>query len=141
MTATQRLKRGDLAKRSGCNLETIRYYETIGLMKSPERTSTGHRLYSKGDQQRLGFILRGRDLGFSIEELKSLLTLVDSHEYTCGEVRDITTNHLASVRKKLKNLKRLESALASVAARCTGEDIPDCPVIDVLFGQPGDGKP
>ena len=71
MTASQVIKRGELARRSGCNLETIRYYENIGLLQPPERTASGHRLYPPGDQARLGFILRGRDLGFSIEELKS----------------------------------------------------------------------
>lgn len=128
------VKRGELAKRSGCNLETIRYYENIGLLKPPERTASGHRLYSPGDQARLGFILRGRDLGFSIEELKSLLSLVDSHDYSCGEVLDMTRDHLASVRQKITDLKKLERTLADVSAQCEGGDVPECPIIDALFG-------
>ncbi len=128
------IKRGELAKRSGCNLESIRYYENIGLLKPPERTASGHRLYSPGDQARLGFILRGRDLGFSIEELKSLLSLVDSHDYSCGEVLDMTRDHLASVRQKITDLKKLERTLADVSAQCEGGDVPECPIIDALFG-------
>ena len=135
MTASQVIKRGELARRSGCNLETIRYYENIGLLQPPERTASGHRLYAPGDQARLGFILRGRDLGFSIEELKSLLSLVDSHPYSCGEVRDLTNNHLVSVRAKIADLTRLERTLADVSARCEGGDVPECPIIATLFGR------
>ncbi len=128
------IKRGELANRSGCNLETIRYYEKIGLLKPPERTASGHRLYSRDDQARLGFILRGRDLGFSIGELKSLLTLVDSHDYSCGEVLELTDGHLASVRQKIIDLKKLERTLADVSAQCDGGDVPGCPIIDALYG-------
>ena len=128
------IKRGELANRSGCNLETIRYYEKIGLLKPPERTASGHRLYSRDDQARLGFILRGRDLGFSIGELMSLPTLVDSHDYSCGEVLELTDGHLASVRQKIIDLKKLERTLADVSAQCDGGDVPECPIIDALYG-------
>ncbi|MEO1168778.1 MAG: helix-turn-helix domain-containing protein [Pseudomonadota bacterium] len=134
MAASRMIKRGELADRSGCNIETIRYYENIGLLKPPERTPAGHRLYSRDDRARLSFILRGRDLGFSIEELKSLLSLVDSHDYSCGEVLDLTRDHLASVRQKIADLKKLERTLADVSAQCEGGDVPECPIIDALFG-------
>lgn len=129
------MKRGALAQASGCNIETIRYYENIGLLHPPERTAAGHRLYPPDDQARLGFILRGRDLGFSIDELKSLLSLVDSHGYGCGEVLDLTRDHLKSVRQKIVALKRLERTLANVSAQCEGGDVPDCPIIDTLFAR------
>lgn len=135
MTRLNVIKRGELAKVSGCNIETIRYYEDIGLLHPPERTAAGHRLYSGDDQARLGFILRGRDLGFSIEELQSLLSLVDSHDYSCGEVLDLTRDHLTSVRQKIADLKKLERTLVSVSAQCEGGDVPECPIIDALFGQ------
>ncbi len=135
MTRQHMIKRGELAKVSGCNIETIRYYEDITLLRPPERTATGHRLYSADDRARLGFILRGRDLGFSIDELKSLLSLVDSHDYSCGEVLDLTRDHLTSVRQKIADLKKLERTLASVSAQCDGGDVPECPIIDALFGQ------
>lgn len=127
------IKRGELAKAAGCNIETIRYYEVIALLHPPERTAAGHRLYSDDDRARLGFILSGRDLGFSIDELKSLLSLVDSHDYSCGEVLDLTRDHLTSVRQKIADLKKLERSLASVSAQCEGGDVPDCPIIDALF--------
>ncbi len=126
------VKRGELARRLGCNIETIRYYEKIGLLHAPARSDGGHRLYAQDDQARLGFILRGRELGFSIDELRSLLSLVDSHTYTCGEVLSLTEDHLAGIREKIADLCRLEATLSEVSARCQGGDVPDCPIIDVL---------
>lgn len=127
------LKRGALAKRFGCNIETIRYYENIALLNAPGRTESGHRVYSPGDQARLGFILRGRELGFSVEELRSLLSLADSHDYTCGDVLALTRRHLEDVRIKIRDLSRLERTLADVSARCDGGDVPRCPVMDALL--------
>ncbi len=126
------IKRGELSKRSGCNIETIRYYEKIGLLAEPGRSDGGHRLYEPADQARLGFILRGRELGFSIDELRSLLSLVDSNTYTCGEVLAHTQSHLDSIRKKITDLRRLEVMLSEVSAKCQGGDVPDCPIIDAL---------
>jgi len=126
------LKRGALAKRFGCNIETIRYYENIALLEPPDRTEAGHRVYSPRDQARLGFILRARDLGFSVEELRSLLSLANSHNYTCGEVLTLTERHLADVRRKITDLRRLEQTLAAVSANCEGGNAPSCPVMDAL---------
>jgi len=126
------LKRGELSKRSGCNIETIRYYEKIGLLPEPGRSDGGHRLYEPADQARLGFILRGRELGFSIDELRSLLSLVDSNAYTCGEVLALTQGHLDSIREKITDLRRLEVMLSEVSAKSKGGDVPDCPIIDAL---------
>ncbi len=127
------IKRGELAKRSGCNLETIRYYEIIGLLRPPTRSTGGHRLYSENDQARLRFILRSRELGFSIEELRSLLSLVDAGTYTCGEVYALTQEHLASVSKKISDLKKLEKTLKSISSECSGGEAPDCPIIETLI--------
>lgn len=127
------LKRGALAKRFGCNIETIRYYETIGLLGAPDRTPSGHRVYAPKDQTRLGFILRARELGFSVEELRSLLSLSDSHAYTCGDVLAVTERHLDDIGKKIADLQRLETTLAEMSARCAGGDVPDCPIMDALL--------
>lgn len=132
-SARDPIKRGDLSKRSGCNIETIRYYEKIGLLEAPVRSDGGHRLYAPKDQACLGFILRGRELGFSIEELRSLLSLVDSSDYTCGEVLTLTRGHLAGIRKKVADLRRLERTLAEISSQCEGGAVPDCPIIDALF--------
>ena len=131
----QSIKRGILAKITGCNIETIRYYEDIDLLGAIDRTSSGHRLYSPDDQARLRFILRARELGFSIAELRDLLGLVDSHNYSCGEVLQLTSNHLVSVRQKIADLKKLERTLANISAQCEGGDVPDCPIVDTLFGE------
>ena len=90
---------------------------------------------SAGSGVPLRFILRGRELGFSIEELRSLLNLVDGGDYTCGEVHEVTISHLDSVRKKIDDLRRLEHTLAEMSAQCEGGAVPECPVIDVLFGE------
>jgi MerR family mercuric resistance operon transcriptional regulator len=130
--ANQPLKRGALAKRFECNIETIRYYENIALLEPPDRTDGGHRVYSLKDQARLGFILRARELGFSVEQLRSLLSLSDSHNYTCGEVLTLTERHLEDVKRKIADLRRLEKTLADVSARCDGGNAPTCPVMDAL---------
>lgn len=128
----QALKRGALAKIFSCNIETIRYYETIGLLAAPDRTRGGHRVYAPQDQARLGFILRARELGFSVDELRSLLGLADSHRYTCGEVLALTERHLQDVRRRIADLRRLERTLADMSSRCAGGDVPDCPIMDSL---------
>src|SRR5215470_13178632 len=78
------LTRGALAARTGCNIETIRYYERVGLLPPPPRSAGGHRLYGEGLIRRLNFVRRSRDLGFSVEEIRELLLLVDGGTYTCG---------------------------------------------------------
>ena len=130
------IKRGELARRSGCNIETIRYYEQTGLLHEPQRSDSGHRLYAPPDEARLGFILRGRELGFSLEELRGLLSLVDSHDYSCAEVLALTVRHLDNIRQKIDDLRRMEDTLASVSAQCLGGDLPECPIIDTLQSSP-----
>ncbi len=132
--APEFVTRGRLAKATGCNIETIRYYEQIGLMPAAMRSDSGYRIYGAIERQRLSFILRGRELGFSIKGLRSLLSLVDGGDYTCGEVRDQTLRHLEDVRAKIADLRRLELTLAEVSAQCEGGTVPDCPIIDALFG-------
>lgn len=126
------LQRAELARRSGCNLETIRYYEKIGMMPEPPRTASGYRVYDEQHVARLRFILRGRELGFSIEELRGLLDLVDGGTQTCAEVKERTERHLGEVRAKIADLKRIEKVLATTAAQCSGERVPECPVLDAL---------
>lgn len=132
-TTNAPITRGELAKRSGCHLETVRYYEKIGLLPPPARSEGGYRLYKIDDQRRLRFILRGRELGFSIDELRSLLSLVDSKAYTCGEIQSMTVDHLGSVRQKITDLKRLERTLVKISNECSGGAVPECPVLDALW--------
>ncbi|WP_028464241.1 MerR family transcriptional regulator [Nisaea denitrificans] len=126
------LKRAALARRTGCNLETIRYYEKINLMPAPPRTASGYRVYDEQHVARLRFILRARELGFTIEETRGLLGLVDGGTQTCAEVKERTVRHLADVRAKIADLQRIERVLATTAASCTGDDVPKCPVLEAL---------
>lgn len=127
------MTRKRLADRAGCSIETVRYYESAGLMPEPERGANGYRLYGEDDARRLGFVLRARRLGLTIEDVRGLLALVDGERVTCAEVQEATMRHLEEVRARLADLQRLERTLADVASRCSGQAVPDCPVIDALM--------
>ena len=127
-----RLTRGKVSKLTGCNLETIRYYEQIGLLPPPRRSEAGHRLYDERLLRRLNFIRRCRELGFSLKEVRGLLRLVDRGTDTCAEVKEMTEAHLRSVRTKIADLRVLEKTLKEMVAKCVGNKVPECPIIDVL---------
>ena len=131
-TPVTNLLRSDLARATGCNLETIRYYENIGVMPDPPRTVKGFRVYGEAHVRRLGFVMRMRELGFSLEEVRGFLTLVDGGTQTCAEVLERTKSHLGTVRAKISDLQRIEKVLAETAAQCSGDDVPECPVLDAL---------
>lgn len=132
LMSQQGIRRGELAKLTGCNLETIRYYEKISLIPAPPRGPNGYRLYDEGHVRRLRFVLRARELGFTIDNVHGLLQLVDGGKQTCAEVKARTEKHLADVRAKIADLRRIERILATTAASCSGENVPDCPVLDAL---------
>ncbi len=131
---------GALAARSGIKIETIRYYERIGIMPKPPRSAAGYRRYTSEHLKRLIFIRRGRELDFSLDVLRGLLRLVDGHTHTCTEGRALALEHLEDIRGKIADLKRLERAMAEIAARCTGKPIPDCALVDTLFSAPTDSS-
>jgi MerR family mercuric resistance operon transcriptional regulator len=124
---------GEMSKRTGVNIETIRYYERINIMPQPDRTAGGNRQYNHEQLKRLSFIKTSRELGFSIDEIRSLLEMVDRQDFTCGEVHRLTIGHLASVREKIKGLRKLEKALVGMLAECSQGDVPDCPILETLF--------
>ena len=124
---------GVLSKGTGCNIETIRYYERIRLMPKPPRSPGGHRLYEDDHLRRLTFIRRSRELGFTLEEVRGLLRLVDGGSYTCAEVKTLTLDHAAEVRRKVADLRKLERVLREMAAECEGGEVPECPIIDALY--------
>jgi MerR family mercuric resistance operon transcriptional regulator len=126
------LKRSDLAKLTGCNLETIRYYEGVGLMPDPPRSPAGHRRYATAHVERLSFIMRARDLGFTMEEIRGLLSMLDCGSHTCGEVEKRGRDHLNVVRAKIKDLQNIEAILAETIAKCSGSDARECPLLTVL---------
>jgi MerR family mercuric resistance operon transcriptional regulator len=123
---------GQLAAAAGVNLETVRYYERIKLMPLPARTASGRRAYEEGHIRRLAFIRRARGLGFSIEQIRTLLALAEPSHASCAEGREIARRHLDEVRAKRADLARLESILAETIARCSGEPARSCPVLDML---------
>ncbi len=125
---------GALARRSGVHLETIRYYERIGLMPSPARSESRRRLYQPTHLERLIFIRRCRELGFPLEEIRILLGLAEGGEAHCGEVRAIALQHLQAIRRKIKDLQELERVLGDLAAQCDPGQAGVCPVIESLFG-------
>jgi len=124
---------GQMASRSGCSIETIRYYERVGLLPKPARTEGGHRVYHDAQARRLAFIRRARELGFTLDQVRTLLSLVDGHDYTCGQVRALTLEHLKRVRRNIADLRRLERVLDSMARECAGGTLPECPIIEALF--------
>jgi MerR family transcriptional regulator, copper efflux regulator len=131
-----RLKIGALAQRTGTNAPTIRYYEEIGLLRSADRQSGGQRVYGDADVNRLAFIRRCREFGFSIEQVRSLVALVQDPQRSCMQARDLAQEHLHAVRAKLTELKALERSIATFIARCdascAGGPGPDCVILDDL---------
>lgn len=132
-SAKTSFSRGTLAGHCGVNSETIRYYEKKGLMPDPPRSAGGHRIYDQSHLKRLSFIRRTRELGFTIREVRDLLDLVDSEEYTCAEVRNRTVVHLRDVEQKLRDLQNMQQTLNSMVSKCDGGLVPQCPIIDALF--------
>ena len=131
-----RLAIGALSKRTGCHVETIRYYERIGLLPVPARSASGYRRYSLDHLKRLTFIRRARDLGFTLDEVRRLLRLADKRERSCTQVRDLAAAHLSDVQAKIKDLKVMEKVLKDMIARCADGTLPDCPLIEALFREP-----
>jgi MerR family mercuric resistance operon transcriptional regulator len=114
------------------NIETIRYYERIGVMPAPPRTEGRQRVYDEAHLKRLTFIRRGRELGFTLDQIRDLLGLARDHDLTCTEVKAMTEEHVADIRRKMKDLKKLERVLTDLAAQCSGDAVPDCPILDAL---------
>ena len=126
------LRRGELARRAGCNIETVRYYERIGLMPNPPRSENGFRSYEERHLTRLTFIRRARELGFTLEEVQDLLRLVDGGHYTCAQVQELALRHTDDIQRKINDLHRMQRALKEMSAQCSGEEVPKCPIIELL---------
>jgi len=126
------LSRGALAKNSGVNSETIRYYEDIGLLPEPPRDQNNYRKYNESHLQRLFFVRRTKELGFTLKEIRGLLELVDGGEYTCAEVRDRTALHLEEVEQKIRDLQKMRMTLRAMVSKCDGGLVPECPIVEKL---------
>lgn len=122
---------GDLSRETGVKVETIRYFERIDLMPTAERKSSGHRVYDEASLRRLTFISRCRALGFSQNDIRSLLGVEDNTP-KCEEVLSITTHHRTMIKAKIADLRRLEQRLAEISSSCHRNTKPDCPIIASL---------
>ena len=127
---------GAVARQTGCTVPTIRYYEEIGLLPPAARTGAGQRHYGEAALRRLQFIRRCRDFGFSIDQVRELVGLVDQPERPCTEVREIAATHLSEVRRKLDQLRELEASLdgfvGSCDMACAGGRAVDCSILEDL---------
>ena len=123
---------GAFAKESAANIETIRYYEKIKMLRPPPRTEGGRRVYGPTETRLLAFIRRGRELGFGLDDIRALLALGAPGKASCVDVREIAARHLGDIRSKIDDLRKLERLLAKTIAQCSGSRVPDCPVLDIL---------
>ncbi|MDX9969259.1 MULTISPECIES: helix-turn-helix domain-containing protein [Pseudomonadota] len=130
------MKIGEVAERSGCHPETVRYYERIGLLPEPPRTAGGYRDYRPADADRLRFISRGRALGFSLDEIRSLLGLAEDDDLSCGDVDRLARGHLLDIRNRLNDLQRMASELERVIGSCSGGERGQCAILDTLRHPP-----
>ena len=122
---------GTLSEQSGIHIETIRYYEKVGLVPCVPRSAAGRREFDTTHLKRLVFIRRSRELGFSIDEVKQLIGLQDGTP-ACEEVYTLTEHHLSDIRQKISDLKKMERTLSRLASQCARGDAPDCPIIEAL---------
>ena len=126
---------GDLATGSDTKVETIRYYEKVGLMPKAARTAGNHRVYTRAHADRLAFIRHSRELGFPLDSVRALLTLADDRERPCAEVDAIARKHLAAVRERIGLLRTLEAELSRMLDWCGRGQVAECRVIEVLADQ------
>jgi DNA-binding transcriptional MerR regulator len=122
---------GALSRESGVNLETIRYYEKINLLNKPSRAVNGYRHYEEYAIRRLRFVRRGRELGFGIAEIKTLLELADHPEHPCKEADQLAQAHLTEVETKIKDLQAMQEVLTKIVA-CQSHTAEHCRLIETL---------
>ncbi|UCJ18533.1 Cu(I)-responsive transcriptional regulator [Pseudomonas sp. MM211] len=128
---------GQAAKHTGLSAKMIRYYEAIGLLPSAGRSESGYRQYGDDDLQRLRFIRRARDLGFSLAESGKLLALWHDRERASADVKALAVEHIDALNGKIAELEALRDTLQNLVDHCQGDHRPDCPILDDL--QAGDG--
>lgn len=127
---------GALSKATACQVETIRFYERIGLLPAPRRSPGGYRLYGSAHVTRLTFVRRARELGFSLDEVRTMLRLADERERPCAEVRVVASAHLRDVQAKIADLQAMERVLRATVARCARGTGSHCPLIEALSRAP-----
>jgi len=128
------MKIGEAATASGCHLQTIRYYERIGLLPRTVRTDNGYRDYTSEDVDKLRFVTRGRKLGFSLDDIRSLLRLAANSRMSCAEADRVARQHLADVRLRIAELRRMAKELERTVESCAGGSNGTCTILGALRG-------
>lgn len=123
---------GTLAKRTGTKVQTVRYYEQIGLMPEPGRTDGGQRRYGAAELDRLAFIRHSRDLGFPLEAIRELLDLSDSPEKSCAQIDAVAQRQLKAVEARIARLQSLKAELQRMISECHSDRVADCRILEVL---------
>lgn len=128
---------GQAAAGSGVTPKMIRYYESLGLLQAARRTNGGYRLYDATDIHRLRFVRRARDLGFSIDDIRKLLSLWQNRRRASAEVRRVAQQHIAELDQKIDELQGMRRTLEQLVHHCHGDERPECPILDDLAGTGG----
>lgn len=123
---------GTLSRKTGTKVQTIRYYEQIGLMNKVGRTAGGQRRYFEKDLDRLAFVRHSRQLGFSLEIIRELLDLSDNPAQSCADADSIARRQLKQVEQRIKRLQALKKELKRMVAECKGDSVAECKVLEVL---------
>jgi MerR family transcriptional regulator, mercuric resistance operon regulatory protein len=126
------MKIGEAAAASGCHLETIRYYERVGLLTKAARRANGYREYRQEEVEQLRFIARGRDLGFSLEEIRTLLRLSERKDMSCEEVDRLARQQLAEVQSRIRELQGMARELKRTIESCVGQSCGECAILGAL---------
>lgn len=126
------MKIGEAAAASGCHLETIRYYERVGLLSKAARSANGYREYRQEEVKRLRFIARGRELGFSLEEIRTLLRLSERKNMSCEEVDRLARQQLAEVQSRIRKLQGMARELKRTIESCVGQSCGECAILGTL---------
>jgi MerR family transcriptional regulator, copper efflux regulator len=127
---------GQLAKESGVNLETVRFYERRGLLPKPNRSASGYRLFPRRYVGRIRFIKHAQALGFSLKEIQELLALRVAAGVTCAKVRSRAEDKISDIERRIRDLKTMKTALLKLATSCSGRGpVTECPILEALEGE------
>ena len=128
----ERITIGELSKRTGCKIPTIRYYENVGLITTPQRSEGNTRIYNEQHIQQLHFIQHCRELGFDQSAIKELLDLTGQPEYSCDQATEISKRHLDDINQKVARLQAMKSELEHMIISCSGGKVADCQLLEIL---------
>ncbi len=127
------LKIGEISKRTGIAVTTLRYYEQVGMLPAPERLESGYRLYDRRHLERITFLKNTRKLGFSQQRIKALVALLENPNRTSKKVKAAVQSHLEEIREKRRLIQNIENQLNQIIAKCDGGEKSDCPILETLL--------